>query len=256
MRAPKPLPTAVVPPSLQPKSCGGGCSRRDALSRLAGLVFTVVPAGALLQACQGDGGGGPLVLPGNDAAPAPPPSSTDGGAIGDLGVTFDGTTTDPDAGQPFIDGSTPQPDAATADPDAASVPPADAAPPPPPDAAPPPPDPDASAAFVCPDNAACVDLSDARNAAIARVGGSGFFDLGNDTVIVVQTARNVFTSVSAFCTHRGCQVEYDSGARGLYCPCHGARFALDGSVTQGPARTDLQSYRNEVRAGYLIIYLS
>ncbi len=40
-------------------------------------------------------------------------------------------------------------------------------------------------------------------------------------------------AVSTTCTHLGCIVKVDGG--GFGCPCHGSRFALDGSVVKGPA---------------------
>lgn len=40
-------------------------------------------------------------------------------------------------------------------------------------------------------------------------------------------------AVSTVCTHLGCIVK--PGTNGFECPCHGSRFALDGSVVKGPA---------------------
>lgn len=44
-------------------------------------------------------------------------------------------------------------------------------------------------------------------------------------------------AVSLVCTHLGCIVK--PGAEGFECPCHGSRFALNGSVTRGPAPSPL-----------------
>jgi glycine/D-amino acid oxidase-like deaminating enzyme/nitrite reductase/ring-hydroxylating ferredoxin subunit len=43
------------------------------------------------------------------------------------------------------------------------------------------------------------------------------------------------TAVSANCTHLGCQVSWNHAERSWDCPCHGSRFAPDGSVLEGPA---------------------
>jgi cytochrome b6-f complex iron-sulfur subunit len=40
-------------------------------------------------------------------------------------------------------------------------------------------------------------------------------------------------AVSAVCTHLGCVVK--PAPDGFHCPCHGSRFAPDGTVVKGPA---------------------
>ena len=45
--------------------------------------------------------------------------------------------------------------------------------------------------------------------------------------------------LSARCTHMGCIVGWNSADRAWECPCHGSRFAGDGSLVQGPATADL-----------------
>jgi glycine/D-amino acid oxidase-like deaminating enzyme/nitrite reductase/ring-hydroxylating ferredoxin subunit len=42
-------------------------------------------------------------------------------------------------------------------------------------------------------------------------------------------------AVSPVCTHLGCQVNFNRAERSWDCPCHGSRYAVDGSVLQGPA---------------------
>jgi glycine/D-amino acid oxidase-like deaminating enzyme/nitrite reductase/ring-hydroxylating ferredoxin subunit len=46
-------------------------------------------------------------------------------------------------------------------------------------------------------------------------------------------------AVSARCTHLGCIVHFNDAERAWECPCHGSRFAPDGSVIQGPANRAL-----------------
>ena len=58
-----------------------------------------------------------------------------------------------------------------------------------------------------------------------------------DPGIVVALADGTFAAYDALCTHEGCRVNYNSGARILACPCHGAEFdpADHAAVLGGPA---------------------
>jgi glycine/D-amino acid oxidase-like deaminating enzyme/Rieske Fe-S protein len=47
-------------------------------------------------------------------------------------------------------------------------------------------------------------------------------------------------AVSATCTHEGCLVRFNRAQCSWDCPCHGSRFAPDGTVLSGPASEDLR----------------
>jgi nitrite reductase/ring-hydroxylating ferredoxin subunit len=51
-------------------------------------------------------------------------------------------------------------------------------------------------------------------------------------IAVFRDAEGVY-DISTVCTHLGCIVKAENG--GFDCPCHGSRFAADGSVAKGPA---------------------
>ncbi len=93
--------------------------------------------------------------------------------------------------------------------------------------------------------------------AVADLDQNGFLlsRAGNTEVIVVRNPQNTETLValSALCTHRGCKVEWQSGASEFSCPCHGAKFALDGKATNGPATEALASYQAKIEGTQVLV---
>jgi len=54
------------------------------------------------------------------------------------------------------------------------------------------------------------------------------------------------------CTHRGCQLNVGGG---IYsCPCHGSEFSVSGKVLEGPAETDLKTFKIETDNEHIYIY--
>jgi nitrite reductase/ring-hydroxylating ferredoxin subunit len=62
---------------------------------------------------------------------------------------------------------------------------------------------------------------------------------GMTTIVVAKDDAGVVHAVEAACTHLGCVVGFNAGEQTWDCPCHGSRFALDGTVIDGPATTPL-----------------
>ncbi|SDJ57772.1 FAD-dependent oxidoreductase [Streptomyces indicus] len=67
--------------------------------------------------------------------------------------------------------------------------------------------------------------------AVVRIGGS--------RCAVYRDKDGTAQAVSARCTHLGCLVAFNQAETAWECPCHGSRFAPDGSVLQGPATRPL-----------------
>jgi glycine/D-amino acid oxidase-like deaminating enzyme/nitrite reductase/ring-hydroxylating ferredoxin subunit len=58
---------------------------------------------------------------------------------------------------------------------------------------------------------------------------------------VYRSVEGELHALSARCTHRGCLVRFNDAECAWECPCHGSRFAVDGTVLQGPATRPLES---------------
>ena len=54
-------------------------------------------------------------------------------------------------------------------------------------------------------------------------------------------------AVTRKCTHLGCTLHYVEKEDLLECPCHQSRFATDGRLLNGPAKTPLTTYPVEQR---------
>jgi glycine/D-amino acid oxidase-like deaminating enzyme/nitrite reductase/ring-hydroxylating ferredoxin subunit len=70
------------------------------------------------------------------------------------------------------------------------------------------------------------------NGTIVRIGGRHY--------AVYRADSEELQVLSARCTHLGCLVRWNSADRAWECPCHGSRFAADGTLVQGPATRDLE----------------
>ncbi|MET9773586.1 FAD-dependent oxidoreductase [Streptomyces sp. NPDC006367] len=63
---------------------------------------------------------------------------------------------------------------------------------------------------------------------------------GDERLAVYRDEAGALHALSPRCTHLGCLVAFDAAERAWECPCHGSRFATDGTVIQGPATKPLE----------------
>jgi len=73
-----------------------------------------------------------------------------------------------------------------------------------------------------------------------RAGEGGIFNSDEGKIAVCRDRNGVVHACSAVCTHLGCDVRWNGGEQSRDCPCHGSRFAPDGSVINGPAVSGLR----------------
>jgi Rieske Fe-S protein len=77
------------------------------------------------------------------------------------------------------------------------------------------------------------------------VGEGAILRRGAIKVAVYRDADGRLHERSAFCTHLGCVVRWNSGEKTWDCPCHGSRFQTDGHVVNGPAINALSTVSSE-----------
>lgn len=58
-------------------------------------------------------------------------------------------------------------------------------------------------------------------------------------VALYRDEGGILHALSSVCPHRGCDVEWNGEEKVWDCPCHGSRFAPDGSILRGPAAQPL-----------------
>jgi len=66
---------------------------------------------------------------------------------------------------------------------------------------------------------------------------------GEPTYLTVTENGLDETAIVNNCTHLGCTFPWNGNANQFQCPCHGSRFAPDGTVERGPANRPLKLAR-------------
>lgn len=118
----------------------------------------------------------------------------------------------------------------------------------------------------CTSNSSSTDATNANNSASASpagwmpVGVPGDLKLDKPNkvgtaagpVFLVETAPGKVRALLGKCTHRGCAVAWNAGAKEFICPCHGGRYRLDGTNISGPPKLPLADLPVRVDAGGVI----
>jgi cytochrome b6-f complex iron-sulfur subunit len=65
--------------------------------------------------------------------------------------------------------------------------------------------------------------------------------------------KNKLLAVSTTCTHKGCAVAWKSDKKQYVCPCHDAKFAANGAVIAGPAKTPLPTYGAKIEKDQVLV---
>lgn len=72
--------------------------------------------------------------------------------------------------------------------------------------------------------------------------------LEGDTLALYKDEAGAIHALNPVCTHAKCIVGWNSAEKSWDCPCHGARFSVDGEVLTGPARRGLEKIELETNA--------
>lgn len=70
---------------------------------------------------------------------------------------------------------------------------------------------------------------------------------------VRRTGERSVVALGVYCTHVGCPVRWEEGAKLFLCPCHGGAFDREGNVAAGPPPRPLPRHETRVREGRLEI---
>jgi Rieske Fe-S protein len=72
-----------------------------------------------------------------------------------------------------------------------------------------------------------------------KIGEAGYIHIDGSLRAAYRDEKDVHI-VSPSCTHMGCTVVFNKEELTWDCPCHGSRFACDGSILDGPAVEPLE----------------
>jgi glycine/D-amino acid oxidase-like deaminating enzyme/nitrite reductase/ring-hydroxylating ferredoxin subunit len=70
-------------------------------------------------------------------------------------------------------------------------------------------------------------------------------ELDGKKIAAYKDEKGVLHALSPVCTHTGCIVNWNGEEKSWDCPCHGARYDVDGNVLTGPATKNLATIQTE-----------
>jgi Rieske Fe-S protein len=91
--------------------------------------------------------------------------------------------------------------------------------------------------------------ADGKSLRVLKRGEGQILELDGERVAAYRASDGSVAMRSAVCTHMGCIVRWNGAERTWDCPCHGSRFAPDGSVIGGPAESPLAEISQDALKG-------
>ncbi|HEY9643784.1 MAG TPA: ubiquinol-cytochrome c reductase iron-sulfur subunit [Coleofasciculaceae cyanobacterium] len=79
------------------------------------------------------------------------------------------------------------------------------------------------------------------------------FSAGSLLVIRNPADKTQAIAVNPTCPHAGCTVAWQQDQTAFVCPCHGSKFASNGSVQQGPANKPLSTYTAKLEDNSVLV---
>jgi Rieske Fe-S protein len=72
-------------------------------------------------------------------------------------------------------------------------------------------------------------------------------------LLVFRGADGAVAAIDMTCTHKGCDVAWDTARGRIVCPCHGSEFSPAGEVLEGPAKRPLATHAARVDDGAIVV---
>ena len=77
--------------------------------------------------------------------------------------------------------------------------------------------------------------------------------ISSQSVYVTRGADGQLKVLSAICPHLGCSISWQSAQDGFVCPCHGGKFASDGTRISGPPPRGMDVLPHKVEDGKVLV---